>query len=290
MSAEPTVSVVVVRVSHNDSLAPTLQALASQRHAHVLDEVVVVQHDARPRPVCEELRAHVRTVCCPNGEGFSALRAAGVRAARGALIALTEDHCVPNENWLQAIVEAHEQTRVVGGSIDPAPGLAGVELACYLLAYARYGSTRAAGATVALSDCNVSYAREVLERVREVWERDFVETDVHAALLALGISMRFEPGMNVTQRRRIAVHDLIEEQRVHGAEYGRGRGARMGPIARAARAGASFALPAVATLRALRGGSSLGVGRLLTAVPALWRLAAAWSAGERRGYLSRQLA
>lgn len=286
----PALSVVVVRVAGGEAVASTLSALAPCVVAREDIEVLVVGEDGMGTVhVPVEVAHAVRWLSASAGAGPARLRSVGVLAARGAVIALTEDHCTPSAGWCASIVRAHAAAgpRVVGGPIAPHPDMRGADLAFYLTAYVRYMPPRAPGPVPSLSDCNVSYHRDSLDLVADIWREAWVETDVHAALASRGIPLHLDPHATVVQHRVIDLPAACEEQRVHGAAYGRGRAARTSAAARRVLTAATWVLPAVAALRAWRVGSSLGASRLAGAMPAFLRLMFAWSAGERAGYRGR---
>lgn len=278
----PLLSIVVVRFAGGKHIHAVLTALRTDLETRRDVEIVVAQHDdALPL----EPAPNVRCVCLPTDQGPASLRAHGVRQARGTYVAVTEDHCVPASGWSAAVIESHQAGHdVVGGPIAPAPSLRGVDLALYLLAYGRYQPPQTARAVPSLSDCNVSYARHRLSEVGSVWAETFVESDVHAALLARGVQLWMVPGAVVTQARKVDLPALLEEQRIHGAEFARGRGARTSGARRRVLQAGTLVLPVLMTWRAFRSARGLDPWRLLSALPGLLRLALAWSRGEREGY------
>ena len=84
-----------------DCLAPGMQTLAPDRYE------VIVSDDARPPTTAWLASSHpwVRTVEGP-ARGPAANRNAGVRAARGAWLAFTDDDTEPRRDWLEALAKA----------------------------------------------------------------------------------------------------------------------------------------------------------------------------------------
>lgn len=272
-------SVVIVCFAGGDALPHSLAAVRTELAGRADAEIVV----ARESP--DDPLPGTTSVVLPPGSGPSRLRAAAVARARGAIVLVTEDHCVPVRGWVAAIEAAHAAGHdVVGGPIAPAPHLAGLDLASSLLAYGRYLPPLPDGPTSALSDCNVSYRRSTLASIEPVWRDAFVESDVHAALAGRGAVLWMAGAATVTQGRPVELARACHEQLVHGAEYALGRARRMPPGRRRLMRGATFLLPLVMTVRAARTGRRLGWPRTVGALPGLFRLARAWSSGERQGY------
>lgn len=107
MSA-PALSVVVASHARPQSLARLLDALAAQTTDHF--EVVVVHDDGPSSPTQAVLERHplapvVRQVAL--GQGSAAhMRNVGWLAARGDLIAFTDDDCRPAPDWVARLREA----------------------------------------------------------------------------------------------------------------------------------------------------------------------------------------
>lgn len=285
MTDLPFLSIVIVRFAGGSAIDEMISALNAQLEARRDVEVLVLEHEeasALPLRHGEQ----VRRLRLPNGSGPSKLRSYGVTQSRGRYVALTEDHCVPTPGWCAAIEAGHRAGHdVVGGPIAPASSLHGRDLALYLLAYGRYQPPMAAGPSSALSDCNVSYRRERLEEIAAVWRDAFVETDVHAALMARGVSLYLLPDAVVVQGRRVDLRDAAREQGVHGAEYARGRAHRVSPVRRLVFVAGALLLPALITLRVVRRARGMSYRQIAGSLPAVLRLATAWSFGELRGYL-----
>jgi len=101
-------SVVVATVHPWPELAVCLDALVAQVR-ETQSELIVADGDGQG--IREDVvAAHpgITWLKEPGGSVFR-LRALGVRAAKGAIIATTEDHCVVRPEWCTRILEAHEQ-------------------------------------------------------------------------------------------------------------------------------------------------------------------------------------
>lgn len=157
----PAVSVCVPSHDRPLRLRWLLEALADQT---CRDFEVVVAHDSSGRETDELLATHRLGVCalrCPPS-GPAAKRNAAWRAARGELVAFTDDDTRPAPDWLARLVAAHRARpgAVLQGAVRPDP--AELELA-QRVAHARtvvIDPPTAWGQTA-----NVAYPRELLERL-----------------------------------------------------------------------------------------------------------------------------
>lgn len=284
----PSLSVVIVRFAGGDAVKATLAALAPQRTDE--NPEVIVAHRVG-EGASDDLRSRfpwVRWVSGDPGASPARLRTLGVRATTGALVACTEDHCMPAPDWCARIAEAHRDGEaVVGGAIDKAPSHDGGAWAAYLLDFARYMSPLRRGPASYASDCNVSYRRESLERVAHRWKDEFHETTVHWALQAAGVPLRLEPGIVVFQHRVISMQEWLPERRAHGKVFAMTRVAGASRLRSVLLALSTYLLPLVSVGRVVQ---RLRARDMLGRVPRsawrpLLRAALAWSGGEREGYL-----
>jgi len=285
--APPALSVVIVRFAGGPAVERTLDALESQRGDGV-EVVVAHRREDGPTEAQRARRPWVRWVDGGAAVSPARLRAAGVRACAGTLVACTEDHCLPAADWCARILASHGRaSAVIGGAIDKAEPASPLSWAVYLLDYGRYMPPLAAGGAAYASDCNVSYRRHDLERVAESWRDEFHETTVHWALAAIGVPTVLDPEIVVRQDRTVQLAEWLAERRDHGRIFAGTRVARMPWTGRARLAVQALLLPPVIAWRVRAG---LRARRAAGRVPrAAWRpllmAAIAWSRGELDGYL-----
>lgn len=116
------ISVVVPTYQRPDLLNRCLSALFSQTMEPSLYEVVVVDDgptgDTRQTVVAWALKSGPSVRYLPNAgrHGPAAARNKGWQAARGELIAFTDDDCIPSPDWLTAGVAAFADATVQGVS------------------------------------------------------------------------------------------------------------------------------------------------------------------------------
>ena len=116
----PFVSIVIPTYARPERLRECLAALTRQTLPADTFEIVVVD-DGSPQPIAPAADTAaagpmIRIIRQPNA-GPSAARNRGVAEARGELIALTDDDCLPTPAWLESLVTAHRQCpdALVGG-------------------------------------------------------------------------------------------------------------------------------------------------------------------------------
>lgn len=117
---EPDFSIVVPTRDRPSSLAACLEAIGRLDYPRDRYEVVVVDDGSRAlvEPVVAPFRSRVGArVVSGAGKGPAAARNAGAAAARGAMLAFTDDDCAPRPGWLAAIAAraASDPNAGVGG-------------------------------------------------------------------------------------------------------------------------------------------------------------------------------
>jgi GT2 family glycosyltransferase len=269
----PRVSVVVPTRGRPDLLERCLRALAAQQMPSAQFEIIVV--DDRPWAATERVVAEwarraapiaIRYLASPGPHGPAAARNHGWRAARGDVVAFTDDDTEPDRHWLQ------NGLRAVRGDIEAVSGRVVMPIPDPPTDYERdaQGLERSEFVTA-----NCFCRRRVLEglggfdeRFRLAWRED---SDLHFRLLESGARIaraedavvvhpvRPAPwGVSVRQQKKVAYDALL--YRKHPRLY-RER-------IRAAPRWDYYAV--VGALAALALGLALGSGAVAIAAAAAW--------------------
>lgn len=225
-------------------------------------------------------------------EHHDILRAIGINMASGRIVALLEDHGTPSPDWCRSLIEAHRQSdaAAVGGAVENGVDKL-LNLAVYYCDFGRYQNPVPAGPVEFLSDSNVSYKRDALWSVRNLWTDAFHETSVNWELRRAGHTLKLEPGMVVHQtRRNLRFLPALRERFVWGRSFAGTRALEISNIQRATFAAFSFLLPFLLTVRIVaRGiGKRRQPAKLVAALPIVFLLEIFWSMGEFVGYVTRR--
>ena len=208
--ATPEVSVVVASRDGAERLPVLLAALARQTLAPERYEVIVVDDGSRPAQgsAAAAGAGPVRLLRHQEPRGPAAARNTGWRAARAPLVAFTDDDCRPEPGWLEAVLRAHagHPGAIVQGRTRPEPA------AEPDLAHPRARSLRVEGLGPFFQTANVSYPRELLERVGGFDERistpSCEDIDLAMRALATGAGAVFAPDAVVNHA--VVQHSLRE--------------------------------------------------------------------------------
>ena len=301
----PMLSVVVAIVSDTtrrpanvNHLGPCLRALCRQS-AGLPVEIIVPYHpwvegilefaenypDVRFVPV--SLRFY--TGRTDSHEHHHELRSRGIDAARGRIVALTEDHGIPVPQWCAEIIAAHEQPfACIGGALENAIDRP-LNWAVYFCDFIRYQNPLVEGESCLASDANVSYKRSALLAIRSVWEERFYEPSVHQALQARAEKLALNPRMILNQSRQgLRFPMALKERFVWGRSYGASRGRLAGIRCRIFWIFCAPALPLVILTRmtviAIKKRRTLR--HFFKALPVTAALTIGWVCGEVAGYIT----
>jgi hypothetical protein len=304
MAAAPLLTVVVTVVSDTSEEADTshlmgcLNALRQQVNPPAME--VLVTCDARLRGIKElqERFPEVRFISVeklhrvrsgPSREHHDELRGIGIRDSRAPLVALIEDVGRPDPHWCAQLVKEHAQPyAAIGGAMENGIDRT-LNWAVYFGDFGRYQNPIPRGPSVYVSDANVCYKREALQRVADAWANSYNEARVHAALAERGETLALSPEVIVYQHRlNLHLGAALLERYVWGRSFAAVRVASSTPLQRAVLAVLCPLLPFLLLLRQLQNVLRTKRNRaaFVRALPLTALLDLAWSYGELVGYLT----
>jgi len=234
-SPPPAISVVVCTRDRARRLSACLRHLAHARSAcgHA-SEIIIVDNGSRDE-TRDVVRAHaearpVRYVLEAQ-PGLSMARNRGIAAARGALVAFTDDDCNVDRDWMQAVIDAfasRPELAILGGMVAPAGDS---DRTVSLRMHAEARNVASADAILAtMSGCNMAFRRDVFEHVgsfdpafgkgRRIGSAE--DLDLMYRALRRGLSIVYLPHVVV---RHAHGRDSATAVAQVNREYVRGRGA-----------------------------------------------------------------
>jgi len=219
------------------------------------------------------------------------MRTLAFRQSRAHLVAVTEDHCVPSDGWLDQIHSAFDgqsdDVSAIGGVVENGVKDTGFDWATYLCEYSFFSAPVAEGATDVLPGMNVVYRRAALESVpQDALVSGFWETTVHPLLLKQGKTLISRNAIKMYHCKKFSAGLFFQQRYVYSRYYAGLRFPASQIPKRAVAAVASLALPPVLFYRMITASRRKGLGsQFLRASPALAALVVVWSAGEIWGYI-----
>src|SRR3954471_5687914 len=134
-------------------------------------EFIVADASANSPPTAAEmaqLGGEIKWLSMP-GKSVFQLRHAGYSAARGEVVAITEDHCYVEPDWVERILDAHRRypnAAAVGGTVLNNTDEKLVDWAAFFLTQGPFMPPLANGVAERISGpANVSYKRYILDRL-----------------------------------------------------------------------------------------------------------------------------
>jgi GT2 family glycosyltransferase len=216
----PMVSVVVAAYNAEGTLEPCLQSLECLDYPNY--EVIIVDDGSQDNTsAIAKKYAQFNYVDLGSNRGLSAARNAGIRKAKGSIIAFTDADCEVDSLWLRFLVEAfenHDWAAVGGPNILPAED---GPIAAAVMA------TPGGPAHVMLTDqiaehipgCNMAFRAQALERVGAFDPQFRIagdDVDLCWRLLMKEMVIGFAPGAFVWHHRRSTINAFLKQQMGYG--------------------------------------------------------------------------
>ncbi len=304
MSASPALSVVVTVVSDTSEASDTLQleqcleALQAQVDSPPLELLVTCNGRLSGIDQLQTRFPNVRFIAVdklrtarsgPSREHHDELRGIGIRAARAPLVALIEDVGLPDPLWTAQLVNEHAASyAAVGGAMENGIDRP-LNWAVYFGDFGRYQNPIPRGPSPFVSDANVCYKRDALERVADAWPDSYNEARVHGALAGRGEVLALSPEVVVRQNRlNLRLGSVLTERYVWGRSFAATRVIALPASKRFLLAAMTPLLPFVLFLRQMRKVLASKRNRLafLRAAPLTFLVNTTWSWGEFVGYIT----
>lgn len=287
-SVESRLSVLIASVNGSPMIEECLEALSRQTAIARLEIVIADATDEATRAVISRSCPAAKILVFPRGTTIPRLRAAAFDASTGEIVAVTEDHCLPEPAWAERMLAAHDgRWDAVGGAVENGAVTRVVDWAVFFCEYARYLSPVPRGEWHDIPGINCSYRREVLARHRGLLENGFWEGIVHPVLLSEGARFQSAPEIVVVHKKRFGFGYFVSQRYHYSRYYGAARAAGRGWASRLGIAAATVALPVL--LAARSGAAVFGKrrqrGRYLIAFPTLASFYVVWAVGEITGTL-----
>lgn len=289
-AAEPVVSVIIAAYNAVTTIGDTLESLERQT-ARRQCEIIVV--DSSTDGTGAFVRKHfpeTRLLEFSSRKFCGDARNAGIRVARGRIIAVTDADCRVGASWVENIIRAHQNSHpVVGGAIACGNPESYVGWGAYFTEFSQWQPSGPPRFVVDMAGANISYQKGLFETHGTFIEGTYCsDTEFHWRIAEEGLKIRFDPSIVVFHRNLDRLGCFLRHEFSHGMSF-----ARMRCRARAL----SFAMRAVYALlspciflkllgcnvvRGLRSGAYLLPYVKAFPVTALGILC--WTAGEAAGY------
>ncbi len=284
----PELSVVIPAVNSFSLLRRTLAALAKQARPGALEIVAV---DRLPPADSDALRRQFPSVRIVPGSGLTIprMRAAGIRAACGPIVAILEDHMEVAPTWQDAMLRGHAGGAaavwgsVINGCFSP------VDWAAFLTEYSEHMTPVAEESAPGPPGNNVSYKRAAIDACGDAFYSGAWETFVPPEFARRGFVARCVEGAEAVHAKPFSVSHFVSQRWHISRSYS---GMRAKELSWPRRIVSAAAAPLLVPLRAWRIARSVARRREMLSRRALprslpWIVAflAVRAAGDAAGYL-----
>ena len=211
---------VIVGVQHaQKNLAEIVRAVAPALHPQV--ELLFCHTAADPDvPALVGSQGQIRLIAGPAGSLIPHLWRDGILVARGERVATTTAHCIPTEDWVEALIAADLENAAYGGIIENDTNADAKARAIFLLRYSAFAPPESKHDVQELAADNALYRRSDLLRHKDLLQSGFWEPSFHSRFHADGIRLILDPTLRVIHRNRYSAREFIAQRFAHGQEFG----------------------------------------------------------------------
>lgn len=283
-SAPRELSVIVGSLDGAGTIRDCLTALQTAC-AGIDAEILVADASADDSArIARESLPDARVLSLPAGTLVPALWGAGLREARGRVVAFTIAQCMVDPGWARALLDGIGNGAAgVGGRLGVRRGTSATGRATFYLRYSAWLSV-SDGPAAEIAGDNAGYDHETLRTVRESNGGPFWEVEAHARFRSTGRRLVVHPGATAWFTDDTALRTMAARRFAHGRHSGSFR-VRSGVRTRWQMVLGAPLVPFVLLVRVARRvarapGHMVGFA---SSVGAFFVLAAAWAAGEAIG-------
>ncbi len=282
------VTVVIAWVNSADLLRPGLVALIDSQTKPPVEILVATRHRDEVVETLEAEFPSVTFVRASPSTSIPKLRAKAINLAMGRFVAVTEDHCTPQNDWIERIEQQlRSQGGIVGGCIENGYTKRFRDWAAFLTEYAGAIGPAERGPTSGLPGNNVAYTRDVCRELVSVLEADRWESFCHNDVVGRGVTLFLDPDMIVSHARPFDFFYFLGQRFHFCRSYAVMRWSAPRPAQRIVYGLGCAVLPPLLWYRNLRHliSKRRNVGMYLFCTPLIFTYMIAGAIGEAVGYL-----
>ena len=279
---------MIASVTGRQPLVDCVASFVCQPDADSIEVVVATSAEDEALSNLSRSFPNARVLRVAERRSIPELRAIGLLDARGAILAMTEDHCVARADWVESVLRAHDSSEhvAIGGSVENGATERTIDWAVYFCEYGRHMAPIAAGPTVDLPGPNVSYKREALDQFRDLLSPATWEPLWHWRLQERGFTLVADPSLVVYHCKNFTFGGFMRERYHYSRSFAGHRVAGTSLGRRALFLAGTPLLPPLVLGRIVRRVWPKGRhrGAFLRSLPYITLFALSWAAGEFMGY------
>ncbi len=284
----PKLSVVIASVSGAASILECLERLEALPER---DQMEVLVLDRRTDGTAEAVARRfpwVRLEAGLAGRSIPELRWKGMRAARGEMIAVIEDHCLVEPGWGAEILRFLDSPYgAVGGPVENGATGRILDWAFFLAEYGPCMPPLQEGEVDLAPGNNVAYRRAVLPLDEPAWG-SLWESFLQKELRRRGVRIYLSPPMRLYHKKSFRLGEMLGQRFLYSRSFAAMRAAGKPAWLRLTLAAASILLPPLLLVRILANlvRKRRNLREFFLALPVLVLFVSGWAAGEVAGCLA----
>jgi glycosyltransferase involved in cell wall biosynthesis len=287
-NVRPRISVVVASHNAGPNIADCLKVINASSFQRETEIIVVDNSKDGTDAIIQREFPSVKLVRCDQGKLIPELWEIGIVCSRGDIVALTSAHCIPAKNWINEILQAHQDPyEGIGGAIENDSRGGWISWAIYFCRYSSYMLPFSARVVSDFAADNASYKRSALDACRSARQQGFWETFIHAEMARMGAKLLLMPAIVVQHRQSFSFTSFMSQRFRHGRRFGIERGRHLSFSSRMALVAMSPFIPVLLFWRITRRvvTRKRHFARYFFVTPILALFLLSWSAGELTGYV-----
>lgn len=284
--SQPAITVVLCSLRARPIVEAALASLVPQCHRAGV-QLVVARRATEPD---ESWIARVAPGClvvpCPPEDDVPRIRGRGLGHVTGDWVALTEDNCIADPEWLARLGKHFTRgAAVIGGTMGNAATARAIDAGAFFAEYGFFGPGNREKPAVVATGANVAYPRELVPRVAEWALAGAWEDLIHSRLAAEGVRFDLAPDAVVRQQLRYTLAGFARDRFEHGYDFATVRARGFAPFQRVVWAAGAGLLPGILAARIWRSTGRHQPRAFVRALPFTIAFLTAWASGEAVAYL-----
>lgn len=220
MGAPPQLSIIIASYNSKETIGACLDALCRQKTQQPFEVIVVDSSaDGTAELVARDFPS-VRLLRFARRKYPGAARNAALDIAAAPVVAFTDADCVPREDYVQALCDAHQDAApAIGGAIANHEPAGAVAWAAYFCEFSEWmpGTPRRIAANLATA--NASYKKWVFQRYGRFLEGTYgSDTDFNWRLVRNGHKLLWSPAIAVSHQSIPRLCTYLRHEFGHGKD------------------------------------------------------------------------
>lgn len=285
----PLLSILIATKNSSKHISLCLESIEKQYRQEETEVIVADASTDSTASIIEKRFQWVRIFSCDSSASSADLKSKAILESRGDIVALTEPHCIVDENWVKSIIKAHESSySIISGAVEPKGIIRLTDWAAFFCEYGPFLLPITKGKHNEMAGNNISYKRNCLSKYNDDISRNgFWKAFIHSRMMKNGESMLTDPTVIVYHNKKVSFLAFLRKRYYYGRCFGGMRIKGMEISRRVLYILLSTAIPFLYTLRSAKNviPKKRFLKEYLLSFPLLFLLFISWAYGEFCGYL-----